>query len=124
MKRIASWAACFWLTMVASAHAEMTTSAFLTAYQGADTSQRETLQNVLLQNYNGMAWANVAAMEKKTCIFKDPAKMVLVGAQLVDILRREAVAHPVGLADKPYGMGLLFALTLEFPCPDTIPLSN
>ena len=94
--------------------AETVTSELLRDY---DRNQNRLLtEQALIATENGFGWAN-ADLKRRNLppLYCIGPYLVPTGAQLGDILRRSMKREP-WLADAPYGMALLMAMQVTFPC--------
>lgn len=56
----------------------------------------------------------------KTDVYCEPPKLALTGNQLMEILQRQSASKEL-ISKSPWGLGLLYALKVTFPCPDKKP---
>ncbi len=109
-------AATLWFTCNHAA-AEMDASTFLQNYDRADATGRHLYERVLGATENGLSWANSAlSHDHHQRLYCAPGKLAITDEQDVDILRRHVKEHPEHQT-APYGLVLLLALELTFPCP-------
>jgi hypothetical protein len=88
----------------------------LRAYDRGDRYMQQQLERQVSYIHDGLMWANAYLWSNgQPEIYCSPGKVALQGAQLIDMLRREAQERPL-LGTMPVGQGLVFTLRSVFPC--------
>ena len=102
---------------VGSAHAEMTTKAFLDEYNGATTENDQFLWKLYLNGlYQGMGWTNSAVKQSGgKPLFCEPPKQSMTVERAFSILSGYARGNPKS-GEYPVALSLLLALKDTYPC--------
>jgi hypothetical protein len=110
------WPGCAFSQGVA-AHAETDAATILKQYDEANPTLKQYLEERISDIESGMHWANNEIIRRKgTPVCCLPEHLVLTGAQLFDILRRQTGAMPSAYTNYPFPLVLLYGLEENFPC--------
>jgi hypothetical protein len=89
---------------------------FTRNYDNGTLETRQLYEPIPGSMDNAMSWANSAAMhDQGFYIYCPPDNLALADQQDIDIIRRHLVARPEH-GNLPYGLVLLTALQMTFPC--------
>ena len=101
-----------------AAQAEPTTLQLLRQYE--NPRLRQSVAATIAGTYTGLYWANREGRAPgESGVFCAPDSYAPTGAQLIALLTRYLRTNPAGdeSLDHPYGLILLYALQVSFPCP-------
>lgn len=97
------------------AHAEMDAASLLRTYDVAAPARKNSLSSIVLAIRDGIEWANETIIKQRNepALYCVPLDVTLSGTQLIDLIRVRQ-SHSVG--KYPFGMALLHALQITYPC--------
>jgi hypothetical protein len=99
-----------------AARAEISAKQLLAALDKADVGA-EAAKFALEMTANGLTWANSDLVGREVApLFCPPKDLAFRPPLLIDMLR-EAVARDARLNDTPFGMTLMMAFKMKYPCP-------
>lgn len=98
---------------------DATAAEILRDYDSGDDADKALAYTAIGRSVYAFGWMNsyLVLQRKEKPAYCEPEKLAIMPEQAISILRHKIADQP-NMADKPFGLVLLFALQEVFPCAD------